>query len=297
MSAPRISSPAVWVVTAILLVSAASLQAAIRYGGLYLRKLPINVELKLSSIPSQTPHWRQVSVDQALDEAVQEKMGTTNHITRRYVRIDTENTKHPQFIELHLAYYTGMIDTVPHVPDRCLVGAGLSIAHGPWTIPVPLDRGSWMIDDAATAEARAAGESDATIYTVRLGPTSRAPGNRVRLPRGIENVGLRVSEFSMPGSDRKLFAGYFFAANGGLTSTAEGVRLLAFDLRSDYAYYLKVQVSCDTCGSAEELATLGADLLSEVLPDIMLCVPDWTDVQRGDFPTDNPRRKTAAAAK
>ena len=122
-------------------------------------------------------------------------------------------------------------------------------------------------------------------------PDSRAPGSRVRLPHGIENLELRVFAFQEPGSTEPLYAGYFFIANGGLTSSAQSVRLLAFDLKSDYAYYLKVQFSATRIKGPEDLASLAASLLDEILPDLMQCVPDWTDVIRGEYPADNPRRR------
>jgi hypothetical protein len=48
-------------------------------------------------------------------------------------------------------------------------------------------------------------------------------------------------------------------------------------------------------GSAEELAAQAAGLLDEVLPDLMQCVPDWTEVEEGRWPADNPRRPAGSA--
>ena len=81
-----------------------------------------------------------------------------------------------------------------------------------------------------------------------------------------------------------------FIANGGLSTTAEGVRLLAFNLTDDYAYYLKVQFNSARATSPEELATQAGMLLDELFPDLMRCVPDWTKVVSGEYPSDNPRR-------
>jgi hypothetical protein len=113
----------------------------------------------------------------------------------------------------------------------------------------------------------------------------------VRLPRGIENLQLRVFEFKHPGSNDPMYAGYFFIANGGLTPMAEGVRLLAFDLHSDYAFYMKVQFTATHIKGKEELAAIAGSMLDDMLPEIMQCVPDWVDVMRGEYPADNPRRK------
>ena len=102
---------------------------------------------------------------------------------------------------------------------------------------------------------------------------------------------MTISSFEMLGSDRTVWAGYFFIANGGVVASASGVRGLAYQLDSDYAFYTKVQFSSLTVDSAEELAQLAADALEDLLPEIMRCVPDWDEVEAGtwDF-TDYSRQ-------
>lgn len=282
---------------AILFLSAGALSLAIAWLKVYTKKVPINVELKCASIPPETEHWKQVGPDHTMSEATLETLGTHNYVDRTYVERNPADPKSPRAVMVHLAYYTGSVDTVPHVPERCFVAGGASITGGPYVLPLPLERDAWIEDTAASADHRAEfGLKDATIYTARLGPTSRAPGNRVRLPRGVENLDIRISEYAL-GSDRKTYAGYFFIANGALTSSAQNVRLLAFDLHSDYAFYTKVQFSASNISGPEELAQIATSVLNDLLPDIMLCVPDWTDVIRGDYPPDNPRRKLAPASR
>jgi hypothetical protein len=199
----------------------------------------------------------------------------------------------PRRIQLHVAYYTGMIDTVPHVPDRCLVGGGMSIVGGPWVTPIPLRSDDW----ARSPDSKA----DRPLLTTRL-PNQRSEygGRRVNLPYGLtpdEPLSLRISEYAA-GNDpqgsgtpaRHLFAGYLFIANGGWVSSAEGVRFLAFNLTDDYAYYLKVQVGSADVSSPEELAEAAGSLLSDLLGELMTCVPDWPKVQRGEWPPDNPKK-------
>lgn len=62
------------------------------------------------------------------------------------------------------------------------------------------------------------------------------------------------------------------------------MRLLAFDLRSVYAYYLKIQVTSTSVSSGEELVARAGSLLSELMPEIMRCVPDWVEVEAGRYP-------------
>jgi len=125
-----------------------------------------------------------------------------------------------------------------------------------------------------------------------------AMAGKVRLPRDPQDIQLRVSEFAADGipgvpAGTKLFAGFFFIANGGTTPEAESVRLLAFDLKDEYAYYCKVQFSSSSVSSAQELGDQASSLLNDILPDLMRCVPDWVEVQRGNYPDDNPARGKA----
>lgn len=280
-----LTRPAMIVSVLLLTLSAVGLQAAVSQLKLYLRKLPITAPFTTRSVPTETASWKQLGTDRTESAEVIGELGTENYLTRTYTR-KVEAKGQANTLELHLAYYTGMIDTVPHVPERCIVGGGWTISGGTSIEALELNRSLWVPDAESDG---AAGK----LYTVRLGPNSRAPGTRVRLPRDIENVKLRVTDFAKPGTQQHLHAGYFFIANGGLTDSADGVRLLAFDLKDDYAYYLKVQVSSSSAQSSREMADGAASLIEELLPDIMLTVPDWSEVQRGLYPADNPRRAKA----
>lgn len=262
--------------------------AALKY---QLTKRPIEAELKLPSLPMETDRFTCISDRQEGAEML-EALGTKNYVTRAYVRKDEGGKPGANVIELHAAYYTGMIDTVPHVPDRCLVGAGFAISGITRHVPLHPDLSAW---NRGTLEGM-----DGTVYSRRCyrTRTAIAPDGteqkvlirpQVRLPLGIEDVSLRTTEFSSPDGGRRLQAGYFFIANGGIAARAEDVRTLAFDLRADYAYYLKVQFS-GSFQSPEELASAASELLVDLLPDLMLCVPDWYDVLEGDYPADNPRK-------
>ncbi|MCW5776309.1 MAG: exosortase-associated EpsI family protein [Phycisphaeraceae bacterium] len=264
---------------------AASLHAMISYLGLHLRKLPIHPAdgRTLGSLPLETASWVRIAADRVESVEVESTLGTDNYLTRLYAERDPADPRRRKEIELHVAYYTGMIDTVPHVPERCFVGGGLQMTKGARTIPLPLDTSNWTLDPDVP-------EHLGPIYRVRA-----SDSRRVRLPRNAEGLSLRVSEYSLPG-DHRLFAGYFFIANGGWVSSAEGVRLLAFNLDDDYAYYLKVQVNSSSAESAEELAAAAASLLGELFGDLMLCVPDWVSVQTGEYPADNPRRAGSPGA-
>ncbi|MDQ7013351.1 MAG: exosortase/archaeosortase family protein [Planctomycetota bacterium] len=259
-------------------IAAGGVHTLVPLMGMHLRKMPIEPEtgLALTSIPDETPNWVKVR-DRREPAEVEEQLGTSNYITRLFRQRNPADPSKPKYIELHAAYYTGMIDTVPHVPERCFVGGGLQLGTSPRSIPLNLDQSRWTRDPDVP-------ESLGPIFRVRT-----PSGQRVRLPRLAEDIRLRVTEYLAP-DDATFYAGYFFVANGGHTDSANGVRLLAFQLKDDYAYYLKIQFNSSSVDSADELAELSSQLLGELFGDILLCVPDWIDVQTGAYPPDNPRR-------
>ncbi len=170
-----------------------------------------------------------------------------------------------------------MIDTVPHVPERCFIGGGLQQGASPRIIPLNLDQSRWVLDPDVP-------EDLGPIYRIRT-----ASGSRVRLPRNPQSIAINTSEYTLS-KETTLFAGYFFIANGGHTESANGVRGLAFKLQDDYAYYLKVQFNASNLDSMDQLAQDASSLLSEIFGELMLCTPDWIDVQTGIYPPGNPRK-------
>jgi exosortase len=278
-------SPGFVTAVAVLGVSAVGLNAVIAALGLQLVKKPIYAEggRQVSAVQRETASWVAVGNDAQMPEEMIEELGTKNYLSRVYRQKDSAVAagKRPIAMELHLAYYTGMIDTVPHVPERCLTGAGFLLVDSAETLPVKLSTAGWTLDEEASELATEL-DRDGRPQRV-LTAWTRLRDARVRLPRNIEDLEMRFSSFQSP-EGGKQHAAYFFMANGGWTSSAEGIRLLAFKLDDVYAYYLKVQVTSSMVGSSEELAEAARSLLSELLPDIARSKPDWTEVQRGVYP-------------
>lgn len=284
----RAAWAATFVAMVVMLGAAAGLSAGVSYFKITLQKEaiePPNNRL-LTGLPRETALWIQEGVDRREQAEVEEVLGTKNYISRVFVRKDTRAKKDggsgvgvPVRMDFHAAYYTGMIDTVPHVPDRCFVGGGLQIGGIMGDLPLPLDQAAWVQDEGVPEHL--AGR----IFRVRLpNEFSTAPGVNVRLPRDPGDIALRTMEFRSR-DEQPFYAGYFFVANGGWVSSAEGVRLLAFDLRTKYAFYMKVQVtSVSGITSGEQLAKEAASLLDGLLPELMLCVPDWVEVEAGRYP-------------
>ncbi len=83
-------------------------------------------------------------------------------------------------------------------------------------------------------------------------------------------------------SDKRVFGGYFFIANGELTPTPEGVKALAFSRSDEHAYYCKVEFTLvdDKNLKPEEFVERSTELLDAMLPELMRCLPDWSEVER-----------------
>ena len=290
----HLRNPAFLTALLVLAACAIGMGAAIRAYGVYLKKLPIYPAdgRLLNAIPTETADWKRVGGDEPIQDAdTLAVLGTSNYLTRIYVRKAADGERGPR-IDFHAAYYTNQIDTVPHVPERCWTGAGMGLTGGPWFVEVPLNTSLWRAHpDAEPGEI-------GRVFTVPLSNQhSDARGRRVRLPRDLTPTNplrLRVTSYAAPGG-RTLYGGYLFIANGGWASSANDVRLLAFDLKADYAYYLKVQVSSTDVDSPEGLAALAGDLLDDLLGEIMRCVPDWVEVEAGRYPADNPKARRVEA--
>jgi hypothetical protein len=289
MNLRTLRMPAFLVALAVLVCAALGMGAAIRAYHLTLVKLPIHPPPghPLNSMPRETASWRAIGADRLEKGEVLETLGTENYLTRTYAkkRPAAKPGAEPELdpdsvLEFHTAYYTGMIDTVPHVPDRCFVAGGMQLADLTKDVALPLDQTRWRPDPDAS------GTSAGRLYRIRA-----TDGTYHHLPRDPQDLKLHSMRFLGGGKD--LYAGYFFIANGGAVPRAEDVRLLAFDLHSRYAYYIKVQFTSNSVRSEEELGQLAASFLDETFGDLMECAPEWTQVQAGAYPPDNPDKPGA----
>ena len=85
--------------------------------GIYLRKKPLDIRESLSSIPTRLADWSQHGEDQQYGAEMVEELGTPIYLSRNYKRRD-------EMLNVHVAYYTGIIDDVPHIPERCWAANG-----------------------------------------------------------------------------------------------------------------------------------------------------------------------------
>lgn len=262
----------------VLLCGAAGMTAMIIVGKFYLQKLPIEALdangrlMPFSGLPNDAPGFEVEGTEAVLSAEVVEELGTQNYLSRWYVEKPPEEgapdgARRRRF-ELHLAYYTGKVDTVPHVPERCYVGGGMDIVQGSRIVGVPLEMDLFPLDQDVDREVHG---------PVRQGRT--LSHTYTRLPVGLDDLRMNITGYRDQ-SGRAIYAGYFFIANGSVMPTAEDVRSFAFNLKDSYAYYAKVQFMSPDVSSAEELAALAGGFLDEMLPEIALRTPDWVAVQQ-----------------
>lgn len=285
-------NPALWVVVGVLTASAAGFGIALSALKITLRKLPIEATdgIVTSDIPDRTPSWERARdskgveiPDRRENSEIEKTLGTTNYVSRYYVERHPKNPSRPQGLELHLAYYTGQIDTVPHVPDRCFVGGGMQIGNIVGDVPLHLDQSGWQLDESVP-------EGLKPLYRVFVQGSPPFGGQYVRLCRDADKLQLRTMKF-LAGEGVGLYAGYFFIANGGHTPSPDGVRGLAFQMTSTYAYYMKVQVTSTSAKTPEEFEEASSSLIGELIGPIMRVTPDWVRVLNGELPEKAPAAK------
>jgi hypothetical protein len=242
-------------------------RSAVGYLNVYLEKEPVELRRHLATIPRTLGRWQAVGEVQPLTEAVIETLGTRQYLDRFYVLEGDPNLAQ---LSVHIAYYTGMIDAVPHVPDRCFVaGAGLRPQMLPADYPLALEQSDWQEDPAGLP-----------YPLLKYADLISGGLVTVRMPAG--EFKLRTSEFQREDRpEARIYGGYLFIANGRTTATPERIRLLAFKKSEKHAYYCKVQFIAVGGRELEVQPFLDqvSDLLSELLPELMRCLPDWAEVQ------------------
>ncbi|MGA2439329.1 MAG: hypothetical protein ABSH08_00090 [Tepidisphaeraceae bacterium] len=148
-------------------------------------------------------------------------------------------------IHLGLTYYTGLVDTVAHIPDRCYIADGYEPSS--YTVPV------WQLGTDASGKPFS--------QSVRFISFQDSTGNN------------RVSKC----------VAYVFHTNGHYESDPLGVRTTLEDLTERYGYYAKIELMTlvpnieDTDISNASAAM--ADFLTAARPQIETCFPDWTKVK------------------
>ena len=256
------------VAVAILGVAAVGLNAAVQSLQLHFKKQPVALRRELADIPTDLGNWVQVSKDEPLDKEVQDALGTTHYVIRDYVNknlISSDQLKefdgkdshgrqallaqlqgeHPEaVVELGLYYYTGLVDTVAHVPDRCYVADGFE--------PSEYETPKWDLGPN------------------RLG---KKPGDEP----AIEVRYINFEDQTAAGRVTRRVA-YFFHTEGQFESDPLNVRKQLQDLRKRHGYYAKIELSMQL-KDHDQCQAVMQQFLRCAMPEIENCLPDWDAVE------------------
>lgn len=259
-----------------LAIGGAGFRVALGQLRVYLKKEPVPLRESLDSIPASLGTWKQVGKDSVFSDALVEELGTSSYLDRMYA-VNGDPSR--GVMQVHAAYYTGMVDAVPHIPERCWNANGMVMRGQPSIRKMKVDRSDWDLQNGPMQIGTGLHYPTTMIIDKITRHTST-----VGLPMG--DLELTVSTFQDPHTPNlTMLGGYLFIANGSLTPSALAVRNLSFKLSDKYAYYCKVQFSARLSGEPEkvlpEFDRMTTELMQNLLPQLMRCLPDWPAIESG----------------
>jgi len=166
------------------------------------------------------------------------------HVIRIY-RDTTRPARDPlRYWDLEVYYYTGALDTVPHVPERCLAASGATLLSS--------------ADITASA------------------PLAVAPWDEpFRVHRAIFE---RSDEYSF--DSKRILQYYFFSLNGQPESSWKKVRLTLANPLVRYCYFAKIQFSPKGhVSDTSEADRAAGEFLDSFLPIVSRAIPSRSDVK------------------
>ena len=253
---------------AILVLGAVGFRLLVAQLNIHLMKEAVDLRRPLDSIPTKLGRWERVGADAVFSSTLIEELGTRSYLDRVYA---LEGDPAKGTVHVHVAYYTGTIDAVPHIPERCWAVGGLELTRNSEGTPIAIDRAGWR-------PASQDGSSRYMVSTVKDPVT--ADLEEVTMPVG--DLTLTTIEFQDPKRPKvRQVGGYYFIANGSIARTSYDVRAMAFNLTDRYAYYCKVQLTKSGTVAEEDGSLLepfksdAAEILTALTPHLMRCLPDW----------------------
>ncbi len=259
--------PSFLVAGIVLLIAAVGLNAAESFMRLHFKKKPVDLQRPLEALPIQLGHWHQLVAGEPLDKETQDALGAKEYIFRNYVdaRVvgldEIEKIKamppeqranevgriqmaHPQaVIHVGVTFYTGMVDTVAHIPDRCYIADGYEPAGNRKVV-------AW--------------------------PTTLVDKSAIDWPAGRDPIEVSFMNFEDQTAMRRVpkSVSYVFHVNGHYEADPMGVRKSLQDLFAEYGYYAKIELMT-LLRDHEQSAGVMTDFLAVALPEVEKSLPDW----------------------
>ncbi len=250
----------------------------LKANGVVMFKKDVPLRKDLGQLEHPTGHWRFMHQDPPLDKDIEDELGTKLYVNRVYEDTRLPSSSRERFADLHIAYYTGTVDTVPHVPQQCFKASGL----------VQVTGGATTLNLTGDGYRENPNDPGSFLHPVK----DHGFGEQVRIPE--LDVKATFFTFADPKRNNRLVnVAYFFVANGKFMPGPNEVRLHGFDLRDKYSYYCKIQVTVQVEDKDEAMEQISS-LLSEVMPEVMSCLPDWVDVTEGRWPVEEAPANSGA---
>jgi len=149
-----------------------------------------------------------------------------------------------RYWQVEVYYYTGALDTVPHVPERCLVAGGATLVDSQ-SLPIHMPQ---------------------------------APGNWGQ-PMTIRRTRFEVAD--QVGLDSRQFVQYYvFSLNGQPEDAWEVVRLRLSEPWRRYSYFAKIQlVPLGGVTDIKQADQAAQEAISYMLPSVLAMLPTATDIK------------------
>lgn len=265
---------------AVLVLGAVGFRMLVAELNIHLMKERVELRRPLDTIPTKLGRWERIGQDSVFADTLIEELGTRSYLDRAYA-IEGDPAK--GYVHVHIAYYTGTIDAVPHIPERCWAVSGLELTRNSQGVEIGIDRSEWRPYEGPVAV-------EAPYFVAEVRDPITADIEWVTMPLG--DIAATTIEFQDPKKpEERRVGGYFFIANGRAVSSSYGVRQAAFNLRDKYAYYCKIQltkrgkVATPDGSLLDPFKADAAEILDELIPHVMRSLPDWPtyeEMSRGD---------------
>jgi len=208
----------------ILLVAAAGWSVTAKALGIVLAKARVPLRKPLDELPeslgrfelARELHDPNVSLYHGktrLTSDVEETLGTTEYISWLYKDKRQSTADSLVYVSLHVAYYTRLLDAVPHVPDQCMVASGYHPVGGATEV-------TWALNSVPEPWA------------------------------AWRQVNVRQNVFSPPRGNamHRKAAFYVFSVNGVPANSRIEVRKRLVSPFKKYCYYAKIELGAGATG-------------------------------------------------
>ncbi|HEV7297853.1 MAG TPA: hypothetical protein VGN72_00690 [Tepidisphaeraceae bacterium] len=256
------------VAVVVMSVAAIGLNAATQMFQLHFKKVAIPLKADLNDpqdgLAARIGPWQMVSLDAPLPHDLEENLGTKQYVfrdyvdtrkvteaelaafqdksamQRRYLLDQLQRLRPEAVINIAVTYYTGLVDTVPHVPDVCYVADGyrpVNPSDQLWDVPSPYLNGAKL---------------------------------PVRFIDFEDQSGKRLFRRNVA---------YFFQTQGNYESHPMRVRFHMQNLSQRETYFAKVEVMT-TMDDRDASIELMKDFLTVALPEVERRLPNYPELMK-----------------